>query len=110
MQRLGIADAGLQLRLDYVMARCTRLARRLTSSSRNSLARKANPMAATLSLRPEQRELLAQALADAVLYCHPPVHCPACASDTLCEQCAAGLARARADRQPSGNAPSELTG
>ena len=53
-------------------------------------------MAATLTLRPEQRELLAQALADAVFYRDPPVHCPACVSDTLCEQCAAGLARARA--------------
>jgi hypothetical protein len=54
-------------------------------------------MAATLTLLPEQRELLAQALADAVYYRDPPVHCPACATpDTLCEQCAAGLARARA--------------
>jgi hypothetical protein len=54
-------------------------------------------MAATLTLRTEQRELLAQALADAVFYRDPPVDCPACATaDTLCAQCAAGLARARA--------------
>jgi hypothetical protein len=54
-------------------------------------------MAAMLTLRPEQRELLAQALADAVFYRDPPVHCPACATpDTLCERCAFGLARAHA--------------
>jgi len=44
-----------------------------------------------------QRELLRQALADAVYYRDPPVQCDACeAADGLCEQCAAGLARARA--------------
>jgi hypothetical protein len=52
-------------------------------------------MAATITLRPEQREVLAQALADAVCYRDPPVHCPACLPDALCDQCAAGLARAR---------------
>jgi hypothetical protein len=46
---------------------------------------------------PEQREVLRQALADAVYYRDPPVRCPACpAPDRLCEQCADGLARARA--------------
>jgi hypothetical protein len=46
---------------------------------------------------PQRRELLRQALADAVCYRDPPVHCHVC--DTLgrlCDQCAAGLARARA--------------
>lgn len=53
-------------------------------------------MPATITLRPEQREVLAQALADAVYYRDPPVHCPACETpDALCDQCAAGLARAR---------------
>jgi hypothetical protein len=46
---------------------------------------------------PEHREVLRQALADAVYYRDPPVWCPACqAPDRLCEECAAGLARARA--------------
>jgi hypothetical protein len=49
-------------------------------------------------LRPEQREILRQALADAVYYRDPPVHCPACdaqqAPDVLCAECAATLARA----------------
>jgi len=41
--------------------------------------------------------VLAQALADAVYYRDPPVHCPACETpDALCDQCAAGLACARA--------------
>jgi hypothetical protein len=53
-------------------------------------------MSAAITPRPEQRELLAQALADAVYYRDPPVHCPACQTpDSLCDQCAAGLARAR---------------
>lgn len=40
--------------------------------------------------------MLAQALADAVYYRDPPVHCPACETpDALCDECAAGLARAR---------------
>jgi hypothetical protein len=44
-----------------------------------------------------QRELLRQALADAVYYRDPPVHCSVCdAVDGLCDACAAGLARARA--------------
>jgi hypothetical protein len=46
---------------------------------------------------PEQREVLRQALADAVYYRDPPVWCPACpAPDRLCVECADGLARARA--------------
>jgi hypothetical protein len=45
---------------------------------------------------PEQREVLRQALADAVSYRDPPVQCSACeALDGLCKQCAAGLAQAR---------------
>jgi hypothetical protein len=45
----------------------------------------------------EQREVLSQALSDAVFYRDPPLACPACPSpDRLCEECAAGLARARA--------------
>lgn len=54
-------------------------------------------MPATITLLPGQREVLAQALADAVYYRDPPVHCPVCdARDELCEQCAATLARASA--------------
>ena len=50
------------------------------------------------SLVPDiQRELLRQALADAVYYRDPPLVCLACeALDVLCDPCAAGLARARA--------------
>jgi hypothetical protein len=45
---------------------------------------------------PAQRELLRQALADAVYYRDPPVECSACeVRDGLCDQCAAELARAR---------------
>jgi Zn finger protein HypA/HybF involved in hydrogenase expression len=60
-------------------------------------------MSATITLRPGQRDLLAQALADAVYYRDPPVYCPACeaqenlnAEDVLCPECAATLARASA--------------
>jgi hypothetical protein len=54
-------------------------------------------MPRTIVLLPEQHEVLAQALADAVRYRDPPVHCRACeAKDALCDECAAGLARARA--------------
>jgi hypothetical protein len=43
-----------------------------------------------------QRELLRQALADAVYYRDPPVECSACeARGGLCDQCAAELTRAR---------------
>lgn len=48
-------------------------------------------------IRAERRELLRQALADAVYYRDPPVHCQACETlGQLCDQCVAGLARARA--------------
>lgn len=57
-------------------------------------------MPATLTLQPDQRELLAQALADAIHYRDPPVHCPSCdardAQRALCDDCAATLARATA--------------
>ena len=46
---------------------------------------------------PEQREVLRQALVDAVYCRDPPVQCRACeALDRLCDQCAAELAQARA--------------
>lgn len=54
-------------------------------------------MPGKVTLQPEQCDLLAQALADAVYYRDPPLHCHACeAQDGLCEECAAGLVRARA--------------
>jgi hypothetical protein len=57
-------------------------------------------MPATITLQPGQRALLAQALADAVHYRDPPVHCEACdaqqAPDALCPECAATLGRATA--------------
>jgi hypothetical protein len=50
----------------------------------------------SLTLRPEQRELLARALADAVYYRDPPADCEACKALTdetkLCEACAATFA------------------
>ena len=52
--------------------------------------------AATPTLSRAQRDILAQALTDAILYRDPPVECPDCeALATLCPQCAAGLSRAR---------------
>ncbi len=51
----------------------------------------------TAPLQPAQRETLRQALADAISYRDPPVHCPNCETpDRLCTQCAAGLSQARA--------------
>jgi hypothetical protein len=48
------------------------------------------------ALLPGQREVLRQALADAISYRDPPVHCPDCETpDRLCGQCAAGLSQAR---------------
>jgi hypothetical protein len=45
----------------------------------------------------EQCGLLRDALADAVLYRDPPLHCDACeALDGLCDACTAALTRARA--------------
>ena len=53
-------------------------------------------MPSAIILQPAQREVLAQALADAVRYRDPPVYCPACEGlDGLCDRCAATLARAR---------------
>jgi hypothetical protein len=50
-----------------------------------------------LAEAPDQREVLRQALGDAVYYRDPPVWCRACPEpDGLCEKCADGLARARA--------------
>jgi hypothetical protein len=54
-------------------------------------------MSPALPVPPRQREVLRQALADAVYYRDPPVHCRPCETlGRLCDQCAAGLARARA--------------
>jgi hypothetical protein len=55
-------------------------------------------MPPAITLLPEQREALAQALADAVYYRDPPVYCDACDTlqDTLCDQCAVMLAHGRA--------------
>jgi hypothetical protein len=55
-------------------------------------------MPPAVSLPPQQREALAQALADAVSYRDPPLYCDACDAlpGALCDQCAALLARARA--------------
>jgi hypothetical protein len=54
-------------------------------------------MQPAITLQPVQRDTLRQALADAVNYRDPPVYCPACETqDTLCDECAADLARARA--------------
>jgi hypothetical protein len=53
-------------------------------------------MSGEIIIQPEQREILAQALADAEYYRDPPLHCLACGvQDTLCDHCAADLARAR---------------
>jgi hypothetical protein len=55
-------------------------------------------MTATFTLRPEQCELLALALADAVFYRDPPADCQACKElndeTKLCEQCAVTFALA----------------
>jgi hypothetical protein len=52
---------------------------------------------AILAVAPAQREILRQALADAVYYRDPPLHCEACPTpDRLCNQCASGHQRARA--------------
>jgi hypothetical protein len=53
-------------------------------------------MAVTLTLCPEQHDLLVQALADAVYYRDPPADCEACKAlndeAKLCEACAATFA------------------
>jgi hypothetical protein len=56
----------------------------------------------TITIRPEQRDLLAQALSDAVFYRDPPLDCAACGTADpedetdarLCPDCEATLARA----------------
>lgn len=56
-------------------------------------------MPATITLQPAQRELLAQALADAVYYRDPPMQCPDCDGqdpNALCAECTTALARATA--------------
>jgi hypothetical protein len=55
-------------------------------------------MPPAITLLPQQRKALAQALTDAVCYRDPPVYCDACDAlqDMLCEQCAVMLAYARA--------------
>lgn len=57
-------------------------------------------MPALITILPDQHDLLAQALADAVYYRDPPLHCPACEAQdqcrALCQECAATLARATA--------------
>lgn len=51
----------------------------------------------TTLLPPAQRDVLRQALADAVYYRDPPLYCPACETlDGLCGQCTAGLSQAMA--------------
>ena len=51
----------------------------------------------TVALLPAQRDVVRQALADAVFYRDPPVHCPDCQTpDRLCSRCADGLSQARA--------------
>jgi hypothetical protein len=52
---------------------------------------------AIVTAAPAQREILRQALADAVYYRDPPLHCTACPTpERLCDQCAGGYERARA--------------
>jgi len=52
---------------------------------------------AILMVAPNKRELLRQALADAVYYQDPPQECDACPSDDqLCEGCASRFSRAAA--------------
>jgi hypothetical protein len=51
----------------------------------------------TLIVPAEQCGLLRDALADAVFYRDPPLHCDVCESlDGLCDACSAALTRARA--------------
>jgi hypothetical protein len=61
-------------------------------------ARSFDLMKAAITLQRGQRELLAQALSDAIYYRDPPVYCPSCdaAERALCDGCVATLARASA--------------
>jgi hypothetical protein len=71
-----------------------------STTPRQQLAPRPGPLVASISTRPllpAQRDVLRQALADAVFYRDPPVYCPDCQTpDRLCSQCAAGLSQARA--------------
>ena len=52
---------------------------------------------ASLTAARAQRETLLQALADAIYYRDPPLHCSACPSpDRRCDQCASEHERTRA--------------
>jgi hypothetical protein len=51
----------------------------------------------TAALPPTQREILRQAIADAIYYRDPPLTCPDCETlGRLCSNCASGLSQARA--------------
>jgi hypothetical protein len=53
-------------------------------------------MTAPMLVTQEQRDVLRRAMADAVYYRDPPLNCHACETlGGLCDECAAGLARAR---------------
>jgi hypothetical protein len=71
-----------------------------SATPRQELAPRPGPPVASTSaapLLPAQRDVLRQALADAVLYRDPPVYCPDCQTpDRLCSRCTAGLSQARA--------------
>ena len=69
-----------------------------SATPRQDLASRPGPPAAsTAALLPAQRDVLRQALADAVFYRDPPVYCPDCETlDRLCSRCADGLSQARA--------------
>jgi hypothetical protein len=55
-----------------------------------------NNIPAILTAAAAQREILRQALADAIYYRDPPLNCGACPSpDRLCDRCASGYQRAR---------------
>jgi hypothetical protein len=56
----------------------------------------------TVALMPAQRQTLSQALADAISYRDPPLHCPGCTTTSaLCDPCQATLTQARAYLQLS---------
>jgi hypothetical protein len=66
---------------------------------------------AILTAVPAQREILRQALVDAVYYRDPPLYCSACPSpERLCDQCANEHERARAYRALSHELGLEASG
>jgi hypothetical protein len=71
-----------------------------SSMARQDPASRPGPPAASRAaalLLPAQRDVLRQALADAVYYRDPPLYCPTCEIlDRLCGQCATGLSQALA--------------